>query len=207
MLSDAKDIAGGIANAYVSDVTNVDVTTPVHQDPGAYNLGRKIGHAVAAVQGVDEMVQGGTGVVEGVAGAPETLGATLTLSAGGFVVAAHGAMIIKNAFVNMASGKGDDKGGSPNPYGSKGNPDHQQKVKDLEKQAQQEAKPGETVLTERKIQGHDSNRRPDVQIVDESGKAREIKEAERKPSSTRNKKREAEYDKLGVNHQTHKVGN
>jgi len=91
-----------------------------------------------------------------------------------------------------------------NPYGSKGKPDHQAKVDELAKKAEGELQPGEKVVRERKIQGHeDSNRRPDVQIVDEHGKARKIFEAERKPGSARNKAREAEYDRLKIPHETH----
>lgn len=95
---------------------------------------------------------------------------------------------------------------SNNPYGSKGKPDHQQKVNDLTKKAQQEVKPGETVVRERKIQGHDSRRKPDVQIVDKNGKARKVFEAERKPTSKRNIKREQEYKNLKIDQETHKVG-
>jgi RHS repeat-associated protein len=98
-------------------------------------------------------------------------------------------------------------GTSPNPYGSPGKPDHQEKVRDLNKQAQKEAKPGETVLQERKIQGHDSRRRPDVQIVDKNGKARKVFEAERKPNSQRNLNREKEYKKLKVDQETHPLKN
>lgn len=93
-----------------------------------------------------------------------------------------------------------------NPYGSKGKPDHQAKVDELANRAKDE-NPGMDVITERKIQGHDSNRKPDVQVVDpETGKATKIYEAERKPESTRNKKREAEYEKLDIPYETHKVG-
>jgi len=56
------------------------------------------------------------------------------------------------------------------------------------------------------MQGHDSNRRPDVQIVDKGGKARKVFEAERKPSSQRNLKREEEYKKLNIDQETHPVG-
>ena len=93
-----------------------------------------------------------------------------------------------------------------NPYGSKGKPDHQQKVEALVEKAKSEAGPHEKVERESKIKGHDSNRRPDVQIVDEKGKARKVFEAERHPGSKRNHEREAEYDKLGIQHETHKVG-
>jgi RHS repeat-associated protein len=93
----------------------------------------------------------------------------------------------------------------PNPNGSKGNPDHQEKVNELNEKAKSEAKEGEQVLREKKLQGHDSNRRPDSQIVDKSGKARKVFEAERRPSSQRNKNREAEYKKLKVEQETHPV--
>ena len=64
------------------------------------------------------------------------------------------------------------------------------------------------IVTERKIQGHDSNRRPDVQVVDPNTKqATKIYEAERRPESTRNKKREEEYKRLNIPNETHKVGN
>lgn len=94
-----------------------------------------------------------------------------------------------------------------NPFGARGKPDHQDKVKEPTKKAKSEAKEGEQVLTERKVQGHDSNRKPDAQIVDKDGKTRKIFEAERKPESKRNKNREKEYDNLNIEHETHKVGN
>lgn len=75
-----------------------------------------------------------------------------------------------------------------NPFGSKGRPDHQEKVDELAKKARAE-NPGMDIVTERRIQGHDSNRRPDVQVVDPNTKqATKIYEAERRPESTRNKK-------------------
>jgi RHS repeat-associated protein len=90
-----------------------------------------------------------------------------------------------------------------NPFGSKGKPDHQAKVDELAARARGEAGPGETVLTERRIQGHASRRNPDVQIVDSEGKARKIFEAERHPTYKRNRMREQEYDNLGIQHETH----
>ncbi len=93
-----------------------------------------------------------------------------------------------------------------NPYGSKGKPDHQAKVDELGKKAKED-NPDMDILQERKIQGHDSNRRPDVQVVDpKTGKTTKIYEAERKPNSSRNKKREAEYKRLNIPNETHKVG-
>ncbi|MBI1929366.1 hypothetical protein HYR99_34620 [Candidatus Poribacteria bacterium] len=93
-----------------------------------------------------------------------------------------------------------------NPYGSQGKPDHQQKVEARVEKAKNEAGPHERVLREKKIKGHDSSRRPDAQIVGEEGKARKVYEAERHPERKRNREREAEYDRLGVQHETHKVG-
>ncbi len=94
-----------------------------------------------------------------------------------------------------------------NPYGYKGKPDHQVKVEDLSKKAKAE-NPDMDIVAERKIQGHDSNRRPDVQVVDpQTGKATKVYEAERRPESTRNRNREAEYNRLNIPNQTVKVGN
>jgi RHS repeat-associated protein len=93
-----------------------------------------------------------------------------------------------------------------NPFGSKGKPDHQAKVGELKQKAIDE-NPGMDVVTEGKINLDGSNRRPDVQVIDpKTGKTTKIYEAERRPNSKRNKNREAEYDKLGIPHETHKVG-
>ena len=59
-----------------------------------------------------------------------------------------------------------------------------------------------------KIKNESSNRKPDVQVVDPvTGKTTKVYEAERKPNSKRNKDREAEYNKLNIPNETHKVGN
>jgi RHS repeat-associated protein len=94
-----------------------------------------------------------------------------------------------------------------NPYGSKGKPDHQAKVDELVEKAKTE-NPGMDIVRERKIQRHDSNRRPDVQVVDpKTGTTTRVYEAERRPESTRNKKRESEYNRLNIPNETHRVGN
>ena len=67
-----------------------------------------------------------------------------------------------------------------NPYGSRGKPDHQETVSRLQDKARQQTGPGEPVLREKQLQGHDSNRRPDVQIVDRNGVTRKVFEAERR---------------------------
>jgi RHS repeat-associated protein len=86
----------------------------------------------------------------------------------------------------------------PNPDGSKGKQDHQDAVSDLEQKARGEAGENEQVVREKKVQGVDSNRRPDVQIVDENGKARKVLEAERKPNSGRVQDKKDEYGDLGI---------
>ncbi len=123
--------------------------------------------------------------------------------AGAGVGAAAGAAVghfIGDWLANMIDGGTGSP--CPNPHGSKGKPDHQDKVDELDEKAQGEKQPGENVLRERKIQGHDSNRRPDVQIVDREGKARKIFEAERYPNRARNINREKEYNDLGIENQT-----
>ena len=110
------------------------------------------------------------------------------------------------------SGKAEKKDGSekkkvPNPHGPKGNPDHQEKVKELEEKGKAEF-PDDDVITEKKIKKEGSNRRPDVQVVDkETGETKKIYEAERRPNSARNKKREEEYKRLNIPNETHPVGN
>lgn len=48
------------------------------------------------------------------------------------------------------------------------------------------------------IQGLDSRREPDVQIVGANGFTRKVFEAERLPDSDRNILREAEYERIGI---------
>jgi len=101
------------------------------------------------------------------------------------------------------------KGAKPktkNPYGSKGKPDHQPKVKELSDKAQKEASMNENVLREKPVQKVDGlNRKPDVQIVNETGKTRKVFEAERKPNSTRNIRREQDYKNHGIDYETHPI--
>ncbi|WP_312508873.1 DUF6443 domain-containing protein [Chryseobacterium culicis] len=112
---------------------------------------------------------------------------------------------------NKKNGEGGEQAESkkkvPNPNGAKGKPDHQEKVKELEEKAKIEH-PDDDVITEKKIKKEGSNRRPDVQVVDrETGETKKIYEAERRPNSSRNKKREAEYERLKIPSETHPVGN
>jgi RHS repeat-associated protein len=91
----------------------------------------------------------------------------------------------------------------PNPYGSPGKPDHQAKVGELVEKAKDEAKPGETVESNTKVKGLDSNRKPDAHIVNAQGKTRKAFEAERHPNRQRNLNREKEYKKLKLPNETH----
>lgn len=72
-------------------------------------------------------------------------------------------------------------------------------------QAAKELRPKEKVVLGKKIQVEGSNRRSDVQILDKDNKTRKIFEAERKPYSKRNRLREEEYDRLGIEHETHSL--
>lgn len=102
----------------------------------------------------------------------------------------------------QAENTSDSAKAPPNPNGAPGAPDHQAEVQKQLDKAQAGAKEGETVLGNQKIQGVDSTRRPDVQVVDAEGKVKSVVEVERRPNSQRNKDREKEYDKLGVPHET-----
>jgi RHS repeat-associated protein len=88
--------------------------------------------------------------------------------------------------------------GPPNPHGSKGKPDHQAAVDKLGDKARKEAGPDEVVLRERKVQGHDSGKIPDQQIVDRHGKTRKVLEAERYPNSKRVDDKRAHYAERGI---------
>jgi len=198
----------GTAVAVVDNATGLnlrDSYTPT--DASDYNTGQDAGDLASVAWGLGE-ADAGSGIAAGsVAATVGTGGLAIEVTAPAFV--AGSAMTVHGAYMSAsgASNFASQKGRVSNPNGSKGNPDHQQKVNELGKKAQSEVKEGETVLQERKVQGHDSNRRPDQQIVGKDGKTRKTFEAERKPNSSRNVTREEEYKKLGVENETHKVGN
>jgi hypothetical protein len=164
----------------------------------------KIGAAI--VDGLGIVADGAALLAPGIPGGAGTL--IKAVRAGDKI--ADGVKAGKAAENTVLAGKALDKASDgakagKKTYGSKGKPDHQSKVEELKKKAQDE-NPGKTVVTEKKIQGHNSNRRPDVQVVDpQTGRATKVYEAERRPGSTRNKKREAEYKKLDIPNETHKV--
>jgi uncharacterized protein RhaS with RHS repeats len=88
--------------------------------------------------------------------------------------------------------------------GSRGRPDHQRDVLGAgRQQAQAQARPGERVLTEQRVQGHPGvNRRPDNQIVDENGRTRLAVESERRPNGSYHQERVREYQDCGIECQT-----
>ncbi|MEE1946440.1 DUF6443 domain-containing protein [Pedobacter sp. KR3-3] len=163
-----------------------------------------------AAGGTGLLASGGlalTGVGAPVAGVSAT-GSGVLLGKGTVELAA-GSFIMANALKNKQKGYAstDSSKKPPNPDGAKGKPDHQEKVKELAEKAKKE-NPGKRVETEKKIHNEKSNRRPDVQVVDpESNKTTKVYEAERRPNSKRNKKREEEYNRLNIPNETHKVGN
>jgi RHS repeat-associated protein len=199
-----KAVAGGFINATVSNnslgLINRGDPARFGKDANAFAVGQFIGDVVSVITGAAEVGGGGGATVAGVITSPFTFGLTASVSVVGVAVATHGAAVTGTAAANIVRAM-------RNPNGSKGKPDHQEKVKELTDKAKSETKAGEQVLTERKIQGHDSKRIPDVQIVDKTGKTRKVFEAERRPNSARNKTREAEYDRLEVDRETHSLNN
>ena len=99
----------------------------------------------------------------------------------------------------------DDGKAVKNPFGAKGKLDHQNKVEELANQAEKELRFGERIETESQIKVGGSKRRPDVQILDKDGKTRKVFEAERHPNSKRNRLREEEYNRLGIEYETHSL--
>ncbi|WP_172724550.1 RHS repeat-associated core domain-containing protein [Neorhizobium tomejilense] len=142
-----------------------------------------------------------------VAGVGIDIAATLTPGVpGGAAAIMHAERAAASGAAKAIEEMGTTLKSPPNPFGAKGKLDHQQKVDDLFRQAEKEAKPGEVVLREQAVSGYDTGRRPDVQIRDENGRTVAIKEAERNPNGKRNRDREAEYDRLGIPNQTYGVG-
>jgi hypothetical protein len=83
-------------------------------------------------------------------------------------------------------------------YGSKGKPDHQEGVLKAGEEARSELQTGEKLLTEKRVQGVDSRRIPDQQIVGPDGVARKAIEVERNPNSNYVQKKVEEYKKLDI---------
>ena len=218
------DFIGGILHAFGSNLTlgMQRSDTEFVSNASHYNAGRVVGDVISIVAGGAEAIQGGGMVLGGAGAVVVSKGAATPVAtpgmAAGAIEASHGILVVGNAIKNMATGEGHISKASasgsrskskkmPNPDGSKGKSDHQKAVDDLVEKATNE-NPGMTIIREGKIQKSGSNRRPDVQVIDPKTKqTNRIYEAEKRPNSKRNKLREAEYDRLGIEHETHKVGN
>ena len=127
-----------------------------------------------------------------------TVGTMATITAvAGMAILAEG--IAGASKIEPASPQPDDVNKRP---GSRGHPDHQRRVEDTAEQARRE-NPNKRVVTERKINHEESNRRPDVQVVNpETNRTERVYEVERNPNSRRNQEREAEYRRLGIPFET-----
>ncbi len=84
--------------------------------------------------------------------------------------------------------------------GTRGYSDHQIDVQGAGREAaRKQLRKGETLLTERPVQGFPGvNRRPDNQIVGKNGKTRLVVESERRPNGPYNQKRLKLYKRLGI---------
>jgi RHS repeat-associated protein len=120
--SDVGKFANGVVNAIVSN--NTTITNPSGGSIGvvargeggtAYSIGQKVGDAISVLQGVTEVVVGGTtaatGTVGGVVTSPTGVGAVAgaATTVAGVAVAGHGLNVLKNAVTNM-QGSGEGRG-------------------------------------------------------------------------------------------------
>jgi hypothetical protein len=81
-------------------------------------VGRAVGHAIALLEGAAEEITGGSAAAAGIAGAPETGGASLAVTAGGAALAVHGAAVQANTLRNIANGSSDSGGSGRGDTGS-----------------------------------------------------------------------------------------
>ena len=186
----------------VSSASFGAVGAPKSTDSTASLAGQVFGTGIEGAAGTITRNTGAGMVVGGlVAEVPGIAGtSTVVVAVGAGGVVTGGAMeagAAKNvgAILNAMAAR--------NPHGSSGAPDHQEKVGELVDKAKNEAKPGETVESNKQVKGVESTRRPDAQIIDAKGNTRKVFEAERRPNSQRNKEREAEYKKLKLDNETH----
>ena len=201
-LGEVVDFVGGVSQGIVASASFGAVGAPKSSDSNASLWGQAVGTIIEGAMGTGIRDTGAAAVGVGlVAEAPSAGTSTTVVVTGALGVVAGGAMetgAVKNvgAILNAMSTR--------NPYGSNGAPDHQEKVGELGEKAKNEAKPGETVPpSNTQVQGLDSKRKPDAQIINTKGKTRKVFEAERHPNRKRNKEREAEYKKLKLDNETH----
>jgi RHS repeat-associated protein len=192
---DWMDLINGVANA-----VNSNFTFGIGRETGNddFKAGQVIGDLTSTAAGLIEMEVGGAIAGGGAILTPPSGGAGLIAVGGGIIIAGHGAIESMISASNAIQGITTMIRGVTNPDGARGKPDHQEEIKKQADQARSEASPGETVLEGKKVQGADSNRRPDVQVVGEDGKVKKVIEVERKPDSKRNIDREKEYKRLNI---------
>ncbi len=86
-------------------------------------------------------------------------------------------------------------------YGSKGKPDHQEAVKNLKKQLEEE-RIGFEIVKEKKIRIDGCTRRPDISVYDKDGNLVEVFEVERRPKGKYHQDRIDEYKARGIKYST-----
>lgn len=118
------------------------------------------------VFGVAATAVGSDAAIGGVAAAPETAGASLAVSVAGAAVAAEGTFTIGNAVRHLMEGNnyGEEKKVT-NPNGSKGGPEHQGKVNEVEKDMQSRG-----LETQREVKVETPNGEKSYRKVDVVGK-------------------------------------
>jgi RHS repeat-associated protein len=103
------DFANGMAHAWAEDQVGGLVTFP-HQaaSPTARDLGRKVGHSIALLQGVGEFVLGATGSVGGGLLTATGVGAVLGVPAMGVSVAAiaHSGVVLHGSIKGLTNDNG-----------------------------------------------------------------------------------------------------
>ncbi|MCI0403172.1 MAG: hypothetical protein L0212_06570, partial [Acidobacteria bacterium] len=195
---DAWDFLLGAANAFGSNF--LAGAGRLEGGNSDFQSGQALGDAASIAGGAVEFALGAGLEIGGLALDATGVGAVVGVPAN-----AVGAVAIAQGATAMASGSYQLSKSVSNPYGSKGKPDHQRAVERVVNKAKAEAKPGEQVLRERKVQGHDLNRKPDAQIVGTDKKTRKVFEAERRPNSQYHQKREADYKNCGIKCDTQQV--
>ncbi len=107
---DWRDFLVGVVHSIGSNATlgaaEGLTKTDIVSDAGDYNSGRLVGDVVSILTGGQEIGSGIGGVVVGVAGTPESLGLSLSISAAGAVGITHGAGVIGRALNSLSTGQG-----------------------------------------------------------------------------------------------------
>ncbi|HPS89445.1 MAG TPA: RHS repeat-associated core domain-containing protein [Methanosarcina vacuolata] len=158
------DIVNGAVRGIFDNLTGAQSRanyTP--DDPGQYNMTLDHTDVLCILAGAAVAVEGAVESIGGVVAAPETGTLSLTVSADGLVKAGIGLNMIDKASNNLSNGNHyGEKKNVPNPDGSKGSPEHQAKVSEVESDMQSRG-----LETEREVKvdtpdGEKSYRKVDV---------------------------------------------